>query len=143
MNRYVKALVFFVSVAFSASAQKANDQAAKIAMLKSFYTEYIIANTKSPSDEKEIDAIKKKYCTAKFLKALAEKQASGELDYDIFVSAQEYDIEWLKTLKIAPSATFNIFRVTYDMNFEDDQALVRPVVVKENGKFKIDDIKTD
>ncbi|RZJ68772.1 MAG: DUF3828 domain-containing protein [Flavobacterium sp.] len=144
MTRNLTALFLLLTVVFSASAQKkTDDQQTKIAMLKSFYTEYIIANSKTPIDEKEVDAIKKKYCTAKFLKQLAAQQAGGETDYDIFVSAQDYDIEWLKSLKIEPSATFNVFRVTYDMNFEDDQALIRPVVAKENGKFKIDDIKTD
>lgn len=143
MNKHLKVLLLFLAFSASAIAQKANDQKAKIDMLKAFYAEYITANAKEPANEKEVAAIKKKYCTAKFLKEIEAKQASGELDYDIFVSAQDYDIEWLKTLKVEPAATFNVFRVTYDMNFEDEKALIRPVIVKENGKFKIGGIKTD
>lgn len=143
MNRHLTAFLIFFSIAFSASAQKNSDKEAKIAMLKGFYTEYIVANSKEIVDAKEVEAIKQKYCTAKFLKHLEEQKASGELDSDLFVSADEFDVNWLKTLKIEPAATFNVFRVTYDMGFEDDQALIRPVVVKEKGKFKIDDIKTD
>lgn len=123
-----------------ASAQKANDRQAKIEMLKAFYTEYITANSKAETDGREIDAIKKKYCTAKFLKEL---EAAADPDYDIFLSAQDCDIEWLKTLHVEPAATFNVFRVTYDLGFEDEKALIRPVVAKENGKFRIDGIRND
>ncbi|RZJ73332.1 DUF3828 domain-containing protein [Flavobacterium sp.] len=145
MKKHLIVLILALSAFLSVSsfAQKASDKEAKIKMLKDFYTEYITASAKEPSDQKEIDAIKKKYCTAKFLKELDAKLASGELDYDIFVSAQDYDVEWLKSLKIESAATFNVFRVTYDMGYEDDQALIRPVVTKEKGKFKIDNIKTD
>lgn len=139
-------IVLFLSAVFSVSAlaQKAKkDQEAKINMLKAFYTEYITESSKEPADAKKIDAIKKKYCTAKFLKELDAKMAAGELDYDPFVSAQDFDINWLKSLKIEPSVTFNVFRVSYDMNFEDEPALIRPIVGWEKGKFKIDGIKND
>ncbi|MBD3581820.1 DUF3828 domain-containing protein [Flavobacterium selenitireducens] len=143
MRHYISAVFLFVGimVSGSASAQKASDQKAKTDMLKAFYTEYITANAKEPVDAKQVQAILKKYLTTKFLKEYAT--LSGELDYDLFVSAQEFDIEWLKTLTIEPAATFNIFRVTYDMGFEDDKALIRPIVAKEGKTFKIDGVKTD
>ena len=123
------------------TAQKAGDQKAKTDMLKAFYTEYIAANTKDPVSEKEVQGILKKYLTVKFLKEVPK--LSEELESDPFVSAQDFDAEWLKTLTIEPSATFNVFRVSYDMGFEDEKALIRPVVAKEGGKYKIDGIKTD
>lgn len=142
MSKHLTSVFIFLAIAISASAsaQKANDQQAKIEMLKAFYTEYIIANSKAKIDDQEIAAIKKKYCTAKFLKEL---ETAEDPDYEIFLSAQDCDIEWLKTLHIEPAATFNVFRVTYDMGFEDEKALIRPVVAKESGKFKIDGIKND
>lgn len=139
MKNYITALIFFMSIA--AFAQKANDQKAKTDMLKAFYTEYITANAKEDVNDKEVQAILKKYLSTKFLKDYAKLKE--ELDYDLFVSAQEFDTEWLKTLQIEPAATFNVFRVTYDMGFEDEKALIRPVVAKENGKYKITGVKTD
>jgi len=143
MKHLISAIFLFAALMTGsvASSQKANDQKAKTDMLKAFYTEYITANAKVPANEKEIQAILKKYLTTKFLKEYATLSAG--LDYDLFVSAQEFDTEWLKTLQIEPSATFNIFRVTYDMGFEDEKALIRPIVAKEGTKFKISGVKTD
>lgn len=143
MRQYISAVLLFIGIMASgnASAQKANEQKAKTDMLKAFYTEYISANAKENVDQKAVQAILKKYLTTKFLKEYSK--LSEELDYDLFVSAQDFDIEWLKTLEVESAATFNVFRVTYDMEFEDERALIRPVVAKENGKYKIAGVKTD
>jgi hypothetical protein len=77
---------FLISQHAICQTSKEKDQKAKIEMLKAFYTEYITENAKQDVDQKQVDAIKKKYCSSKFLNQLTKLQ--DEIDYDIFLSAQ-------------------------------------------------------
>ena len=115
----------------------ANDSA--MIMLKQFYTSYITANDESLS-EKELDLIKKKYCTQKILNRIAKDE---ELDSDPFVNAQDTNMDWLKTLVISKDPQkANVYIVSYLDTYTQERIINKLLVVKKGQAYKIDDILT-
>ena len=104
--------------------------------LKSFYKVYIAENDKMPIDEKKLNSIKRKYCTLKFIK----KMKASDLDYDPFVKAQDYDKNWLKTMKINKDSKKNIYVVCFMDTYVKTNICVKLLVLKVNKEFKIDNV---
>ncbi len=67
-----------------------------ITFLKEFYHLYISENAKNNVDRKYILQLKEKYVS----KELLEKLGNENLDYDPFVNAQDYNIDWLQNIQI-------------------------------------------
>jgi hypothetical protein len=106
-----------------------------IKMLRSFYTIYITENSKENSDEKMLQALKKNTCTNNLLHNIKG------LDYDPFLSAQDCDNNYLKTLTIKknPKGT-NLFKISYMDGYSKKPLVIGLTVVKLKDGYKIDSI---
>lgn len=112
-----------------------------LGMLKSFYTSYIIEDSKMPTNYEKLDSIKSKYCTANLLNKIENQFKKQELDYDPFLNAQDCDIEWLKTLTIRKDTKkSNLYYVSYADNYNNTKITIRLIVVKEKECYKIDSV---
>jgi hypothetical protein len=113
-------------------------------MLKGFYTTYITMceSGAGSSYEEKIAALSKQYCTDSLWGAIQQKFATYELDYDPFLSAQDCDIESLKTLSVKKdNQTENVYIVSYVFNsYNPDTIEINLTVVKEKGGIKINNI---
>ncbi|HEY1163726.1 MAG TPA: DUF3828 domain-containing protein [Chitinophaga sp.] len=139
-----KILFLFLAAAcifsnFSCQSQaRASDDAA-IKMLKEFYTSYITEGAKIESSEETLASIKKKYCTGKLLNKMKQEMEAGDMDSDPFINAQDFDIEWLKTLSISkdPQKT-DVYIVSYLDNDAKTRTSMKLHVVKAGAQYKID-----
>jgi hypothetical protein len=108
-----------------------------VIFLKEFYTNYINENSKMPRNEKNIDKIKRKYCTNN----LINKINNEELDFDPFLNAQDCQEEFLKTLSINKGAgEFDTYVVSYMDDYSKTKITIELTVVIEKDGFKIDSI---
>lgn len=130
------------------SAKQAHFDRTAIKMLKQFYHEYANADSRMAkaddvaSQIEELRAVKEKYCSAKLINWLDKE----EIDVDPFLKSQDFNIEWLKTLKVEKEANYrNQFIVTYSFfdHFRKQtvQRKISLVVVRLNGEYKIDDVR--
>jgi hypothetical protein len=133
-----KFLLFFAAIVIicikcaPVQSQNKSPDEQVVTMLKSFYTSYItVIFEAKDSIEFKLDSIKLKYCTTDLL----EKIKNGEWEYDPFISAQDADIEWLKTLSIIKDqTTINTCLVSFD----NKRITIRLRVVLQNNLYKID-----
>lgn len=117
-------LVFIFSVTCKAQTKAAPDQ--NISMLKQFYTSYITQIANIEGTEKELDIIKKRYCTAKLLSKLDKE----ELDSDPFIQAQDADIDWVRTLLVAKDAQkHDVYTVSYMDNYYKKRMVIKLQVI--------------
>jgi hypothetical protein len=107
-----------------------------IQMISNFYKEYITINSGDLADEKELSKIKKKYCTARLLDFIANE----ELDYDIIVDAQDYDMEWVKTLSVTKELPEGDTYIVKFSSSGQTEKSIKVKVQKENNTWKIDSI---
>jgi len=106
-----------------------------LSMLKSFYTSYIIENSKVPDDFKKINSIKHKYCTT----SLLHKIKKLKLDYDMFLQANDIDSVMLKTLDVKKdSIRNNLYYVSYLDIFNNKTVTINLMVIKQKEDYKID-----
>jgi|ERR1044072_10351 hypothetical protein len=139
-----KILFLFLAVTYTfanlscQSQAKASDDAA-IKMLKEFYTSYITEGTKIESNEDQLESIQKKYCTAKMLTKMKHEMEEGEMDSDPFINAQDFNIDWLKTLTITKDPQkADVYIVSYLDNYTKTRTQMKLHVVKEGAQYKID-----
>ncbi|MDR2917521.1 MAG: YbjP/YqhG family protein [Tannerella sp.] len=121
-------------IALQVAETTSNDETQIIAMLKDFYTHYIIECDKMPVNGQNIVALKNKYFTTEFLK----KWDEIELDYDPVLNAQDYNKDWIKTLEInsVPSQK-DVYEVCYSIK----ENCIRLSVIKKDGIYLIDNIQ--
>jgi len=139
-----KILFLFLAAAcifsnFSCQSQaKASDDGA-IKMLKEFYTSYITEGANIESNEEKLESIPKKYCTAKLLAKMKHEMEEGEMDADPFINAQDFDIDWVKTLSISKDPQqADVYIVSYLDNYSKTRTNIKLHVVKEGAQYKID-----
>lgn len=100
-----------------------------------FYTSYITENIEM--NDQKVSELKKKYITSQFL----DKLQKLNLDYDPFVNAQDYDEDWLKTLKVIRNKEINgVYEVYRFDNYNKRYVCIKLRIIKENGQYKIDSI---
>lgn len=110
---------------------------AAMKMLKDFYTAYVTEVSKMPFDQKRIDSIIERFCTRHLISELRKK----ELDFDPFLNAKDFGDDLLNTLKIQRESMIGRpYRVSYLDNFSKKPIVIRLAVIKEGGRFKIDEI---
>ena len=119
------------------SQSKTSEKDALI-FIKSFYTEYIKLSD-SPN-LKKIETLKQKYCSQKLLKSINDDLESGDLDYDVFVNAQDIDEKWLKTLSVNRELKSNIYSVSYFDNYQRKTIKIKLKIINKGGKYLIDNI---
>ncbi len=111
-----------------------------IEMLTEFYIHYLTEQDKMLSggyNPKTIEAIKNNYLTKK----MQERLKFLELEYDPFLNAQDFSKDWIKTLEITPLQEIeDAYKVCYHYDNEHTNCITL-FLVKENGKFKINDIE--
>ena len=134
LKQHIILLVSFCLLTFNATAQFNNDSISQ--RFKAFYTYYIIENDKPlPNNGVSKDTLKK-YFTSSFLKKMHNDK---ELDYDPIVHAQDYDKEFVKTLKVAKLADSNPkkYCVSYWYEFAKKTDSLIIYVANEAGNWKI------
>ena len=146
----MKKLIFFFSmslfllcISVNVKAQTYAEDLKVIAMLKEFYASYIRAGTEEPSKTyvTKLEAIQKKYCTAKFILWEDKESANGHLDWDPLVSAQDFDIKWLQTLSIVREFAYpNRYTISYMDNYDHKKVSISLIVTKAKGGYKIDNV---
>jgi hypothetical protein len=83
-----------------------------VGMLRDFYASYLAEQVKAISDYdyRKVDSLKLHHVTKRFLNELIYK----ELEYDVFTGAQDYEMDWLKTLKIEKDMSkTNIYNLSF------------------------------
>lgn len=89
-----------------------------------------------PLNGKKIDSLKSRYCTKRYLDELS---SDDDLDYDPFLKAQDYDIEWLKTLTVNKTPEKEmLYIVSYYESYKKARTTIRLKIIKEKGSYKID-----
>ena len=137
-------MIVLISMTNYSYAQMQNDSSDKhvLAMLKDFYTSYIIESSKmSPTQTQKLNSIKAKYCTKGLLDKIEKQFKSGELDYDPFLKAQDVDTGWLKTLSFSkdlkkPSS----YVVSYTDTNSSTKVNIYVTVVKKNEGLRITNV---
>lgn len=106
----------------------------KIKTIREFYVAYITENTKDEVNSNYINKLKNKYLTTKLLNNLEK----DELLSDPFVNAQDFSIDWLKSIKILKDKTKDN---TYIISINEEiKKSVSLVVIKDVDSYKIDSL---
>ncbi|TAF74136.1 MAG: DUF3828 domain-containing protein [Bacteroidetes bacterium] len=135
---YIIGILFFINFNCNGINLDSLENKKIINHLTVFYRSYIHENVKMPTNDYKINLIKKKYCTNKLL----QKIELDDLDFDPLVNAQDYDLEWLKTLTIKEIITKkNTFSVSYIDNFSKKRIFLSVTVINESGSYKISFVK--
>jgi hypothetical protein len=132
-------LCFLALSCSSPQTEKLNsDNAAIIEMLKTFYSSYIIENSKDSTNEKEIESIKKRYSTARFL----DKFNNEEIDADPYLNVQDFKKEWVNTLSVkkAHNSKENSYNVCFNILANEKPHCINVSIVKESNKWKINNV---
>ena len=142
MSKITKTLIFSFLI-ISVNILRAQNNAANqqiVGMLESFYSEYItlVSDGVSPENDRQLDSLKRKYITAQCL-ARIKKQ---HLDYDPIIAAQDANSDCLSSLSVnRDSQKDNIYIVSWINSYDKSRTVIKLVVVKQKGLYKIDLIK--
>ncbi|WP_440133582.1 DUF3828 domain-containing protein [Chitinophaga sancti] len=135
---FLACVLTLFSYACSAQSPAPVDKAA--IMLKQFYTAYITVIAGDINTAKE-EKIRKQYATAKLLKKIQDLTDKEELDYDLFLHAQDADTRVLPYLKIVKDPKKpDTYTVTYGDSFTKHDASIKVHVIKEGENYKIDNV---
>jgi hypothetical protein len=138
LTSFLACVLTVFSYACSSQSQAPVDKAAF--MLKQFYTAYITVISNENNSDKE-EKIRKQYATAKLLKKIQDLTDKEELDYDLFLHAQDADTRMLPYLKIVKDPKKpDTYTVTYGDSFTEHAASIIVHVIKEGENYKIDDV---
>lgn len=124
---------------------EAEQQDAACVALQEFYQAYITEGAKNTTDGTALHAIKEKYVTKNLLSELQQALSKGELDYDPFVNAQDFNFDWLGTLEISKDKSLPAtYHVSYANSYEKDgKTHIKVAVVNEGGRYKISKLHFD
>ncbi|WP_198173014.1 DUF3828 domain-containing protein [Hymenobacter ginkgonis] len=112
-------------------------------MLKAFYTAYITGGAQAPTRANlaQSVALQKEYCTASLCRKIQAQYASGHLETDPFLYAQDVDIAWVNTLSVQKDAkVLNGYRVSY-RPAPAEKTTIHVTVIKQGKAVKIASIK--
>lgn len=88
-----------------------------------------------------IQEIRRKYCTKRLLNEIDKYAKIMAVDYDPFTNAQDFDVNWLKRLKISKdSIRDDIYHVFIRYGDEEADSEIKLSVVKEDRSYKIDTV---
>lgn len=127
----------------SAKCIKGNADKEIFLMLKQFYQDYFAALDRNANTR----VVLKKYLSASFYKILLrmkhtqEKLDESFVDWDIFIQAQDWDSECLKTLGVGKDTKLEgVYVVTYIFSGDHSLVTVKLRVKKEKEKYRIDGV---
>lgn len=138
-TRYFLFFCLFFLLSYSSGIQ-AQDGAANsdvVAILKDFYTKYMIMwEINAPNEKQQEKAFLAKHVDAALLKKIDKQTKAGDLDYDPFLKAQDVDTACLRTLTVTKNpAQAGQYDVAYQV--EDGKKLIHLIVVRENDSYMI------
>jgi hypothetical protein len=138
------ASIFLFSIhAFTQNQENTSDIQASN-MVKNFYSGYLKAFNSSLDTHimvKELDFLKKKYCTKDLIVKIDKQLKNDEIDYDPFIKAQDANIGDEKTLTIKKDEKkTNVFIVSYVSAYDHFKKVINTHVVKKIDGYKIDSI---
>jgi hypothetical protein len=146
MNKTIPLYIVFCFTILSGcniSEQSKFSEKKIVSTLKEFYSEYISEGNKLISEEQyaAILKIRQKYCTQRLLDEIDKYTKIVVIDYDPFTNAQDFDINWLKTLNISKDSVKNdIYHVSYYESYRGKYEKIKLSVVKEGDSYKIDKV---
>jgi hypothetical protein len=110
------------------------------AMLRNFYTDYIIAfSDMSEVTEEKLSALKQQYCTTALITKIYKDVENG-LDYDPILNAQDAGSGSSQTLAIVKDPEQdNVYAVSY-AQYDTTRNTIQCRVVQQNGIYKVDAI---
>jgi len=147
--RKVLIFVFYLLFGiFSSFGQTSETETTKVKMeiktLYSFYNEYFKLFNQIPSSTnlKKLKMLQKKYCTISFYKKiplLIEQQGA-----DVFLKAQDSDIDYFKSLKIEKDLKSSEYLVTYFSNGLINERITISIhvqLIKQGNQYKINSVR--
>ena len=131
-------MLFFLSCSSETAPSSVSDPEKVMDAIKEFYSSYILESSKMPPNDLQIEALKNRHCTQRFLTQLND----AEVDVDPFLNAQDVDEKWASTLEIIPKdVSKNLYSVCYEIGYDKSKQCV-VVLAKENqGLWKIDNVE--
>jgi len=130
--------VILVLVCFSCSATAfaQTDTKATAESIKRFYCYYMIESDNPPPHKEVSKDTLRKYFSVSFLKKM---RTDRELDYDPIVHAQDYDKEFVKTLKVSKcgDGSDGKFCISYWYEADKKYDSLYVYVIREAGAWKI------
>jgi hypothetical protein len=149
MRKKVFILFFIISICISGSlscfnsvAQNHFSQEQITQMLKNLYTNIaIICSDPYLYSLEKIDSIKRLNCTANYYKEIKDQ---GMLDYDPLLKAQDFRVEYLKTLTIRKDLKReDLYYVSYITPYDNMKLTIKLIIVKEKESYKIESVFLD
>jgi hypothetical protein len=134
MKAIIQTLACTALILLSCSAFSQTEEQIIKNRIDNFYRSYITASAQMPLNFTTLDELKTEYCTANLITFLEQ----DELDYDIFLNAQEVMIEWLNTLSVTKES--NLYVVSYYDSYKKANTIIKLNIIDENGKYKINSI---
>lgn len=142
-------VVFYLLCTVIYSFGRSNDRESsteKVALktLYTFYTDYFKIYNQNPSIANQIkmDQLVQKYCSKSFYKKIP--QLTEQTGADVFLKAQDSDIQFLKTLKIAKTINQNEYLVSYLANGNTNQQIKISIYIqllKQGNQYKINSVR--
>jgi hypothetical protein len=121
----------------SCASSSGQDNDAAVAVLGSFYKEYILETSKMPLDMPAIEALKAKHCSA----SLLAKLKTEELDADPFLNVQDVDAQWAESLEVKPAdGGEKKYSVCWQLG-NDGQHCVVVQMKQEDGGWKLNQVQ--
>lgn len=142
MNSF-KAFSILFCVATCGRAQEGTYDRQPSEMLYQFYHQYITEGDSSPT-RRSIgvqDSLLRANCTVELMDKLDADIKSGRLDWDPFVRAQDFDVNWLKTLQVKQEGATGWFVVSFLEDFTQRWTHVRLKVAYTNRRFRISEVE--
>lgn len=148
-----KIIIVILLILINVSCVYAQDVVKLVApMLKEFYIEYntVCAKNIKPDDLiKQLDSLKRKYCSQSFQKELKKMFKIHGLDHDVLINdVYTEDLKSLKTISVTKDDTRkNCYYVSYiavvtgmGNKKTNEKVQIHLVVIKENVLLKIDNV---
>ena len=150
--KHLTFIILFLAATITSQAQTRSDEQQAIALLQTFYKQYMTVSTSSArDDEKMLRALRKKYCTTHLLNNIAKRSDPNRLDWidwDPFTKAQDFNPAWVKSLSFKRNSKQpNLYTVSFydfDQTTKKKEAMIINVfVTKEKDGLKISSLYVD
>ncbi len=134
----MKYLIIILSV-FLSSCLNGQNKKQEINYLQQFYKSY----SDNWENDDALNFLKKKNLSKELIINISKANASGLLDYDPLINAQDLNEEFLKTLKINYKDNIDLYEISYKDNYNKKSRIVYLKLIKNENLFKISDIKVN
>ena len=127
------------SVATTSLPQPSSPEAA----LRQFYHWYVHMLNQNGDPLGKQKAALKKYITRRLYLELVNREKRGEIDYDYFLNAQDWDHDWENNITVA-KPSIRAGKATAVVSLSGRQLSVKLLVTlkEEDGSWKIDNVST-